>query len=307
MKFSVWPSPDRPWEDVRPLAEYADQHGYHCFWYADHFMPNTEDGSIKDGNVHEAWAVLAAVAAVTDRIRIGSLVSPTTVRHPAVIANVAATIDRISNGRLTLGLGAGWQVNEHRAYGIELFAGRERVDRFEEAIEIVRGLLSESRTTFHGTHFTVVDAPCQPTPVQDPLPLMVGTGGPRMTRITARWADEWNVWGTPETAREKVAALDSACERVGRDPRSIRRSVQAMFFLVDDDATVEKLRKVAPADRSVIGSLTVIADAIDAYRDLGFDEVIVPDFTLGASHAERIDKYERLRTEVFSHFRPPTG
>jgi len=220
---------------------------------------------------------------------------------------VATTIDRISNGRLTLGLGAGWQVNEHRAYGIELFAGRERVDRFEEAIEIVRGLLSKSRTTFHGTHFTVVDAPCQPTPVQDPLPLMVGTGGPRMTKITARWADEWNVWGTPETAREKVAALDSACERVGRDPRSIRRSVQAMFFLVDDDATVEKLRKVAPADRSIIGSLTVIADAIDAYRDLGFDEVIVPDFTLGASHAERIDKYERLRTEVFSHFRPSTG
>ena len=80
-----------------------------------------------------------------------------------------------------------------------------------------------------------------------------------MTKITARWADEWNVWGTPETAREKVAALDSACERVGRDPRSIRRSVQAMFFLVDDDATVEKLRKVAPADRSIIGSLTVIA------------------------------------------------
>ncbi|MFM8946380.1 MAG: hypothetical protein ACKOJC_06685, partial [Actinomycetota bacterium] len=89
----------------------------------------------------------------------------------------------------------------------------------------------------------------------------------------------------------------------GRDPRSIGRAVQALFFLVDDDATVEKLRKVAPSDRSVIGSLEVITDTIVAYRDLGFDEVIVPDFTLGASHAERIDKFERLRTEVFTHFR----
>lgn len=303
MKFSVWPSPDRQWEDVHALAEYADGNDYHCFWYADHFMPNTEDGSVKDGDVHEAWAVLAAVAATTDRIRIGSLVSPTTVRHPAVMANVAATIDRISNGRLTLGLGAGWQVNEHRAYGIDLFAGPERVDRFEEAIQIVRSLLTESRTTFEGEHFTIVDAPCQPTPVQSPLPLMVGTGGPRMTRITARWADEWNVWGTPETAREKVGALDSACARVRRDPRSIRRSVQAMFFLVDDQETIDKLRRIAPADRSVIGSVEVIADSIGAYRDLSFDEVIVPDFTLGATHAERIDKYERLRTEVFNHYR----
>jgi alkanesulfonate monooxygenase SsuD/methylene tetrahydromethanopterin reductase-like flavin-dependent oxidoreductase (luciferase family) len=303
MKFSVWPSPDRPWSDVRALAEYADRSDFHCFWYADHFMPNTEDGSIKDGDIYEAWSVLAAVASSTNRIRLGSLVSPTTVRHPAVLSNVAASIDRISEGRLTLGIGAGWQINEHRAYGIELFDGPERVDRFEEAIEIIRMLLTQDRTTFVGRHFSITDAPCQPRPVQTPLPLMVGTGGPRMTRITARFADEWNVWGTPSTAADKVRALDEGCARVGRDPRSIRRSVQAMFFVVDDRSTVEKLRKVAPADRSVIGDSEHIAQTIGEYESMGFDEVIVPDFTLGATHTERIDKYERLRAEVFSRFR----
>jgi alkanesulfonate monooxygenase SsuD/methylene tetrahydromethanopterin reductase-like flavin-dependent oxidoreductase (luciferase family) len=288
---------------VRALAEYADRSDFHCFWYADHFMPNTEDGSIKDGDIYEAWSVLAAVASSTNRIRLGSLVSPTTVRHPAVLANVAASIDRISEGRLTLGIGAGWQINEHRAYGIELFDGPERVDRFEEAIEIIRMLLTQDRTTFVGRHFSITDAPCQPRPVQTPLPLMVGTGGPRMTRITARFADEWNVWGTPSTAADKVRALDEGCARVGRDPRSIRRSVQAMFFVVDDRSTVEKLRKVAPADRSVIGDSEHIAQTIGEYESMGFDEVIVPDFTLGATHTERIDKYERLRAEVFSRFR----
>ena len=303
MKFSVWPSPDRPWSDVRALAEYADQSDFHCFWYADHFMPNTEDGSIKDGDIYEAWSVLAAVASATNRIRLGSLVSPTTVRHPAVLANVAATVDRISEGRLTLGIGAGWQVNEHRAYGIELFGGPERVDRFEEAIEIIRMLLTQDRTTFAGRHFSISDAPCQPRPVQTPLPLMVGTGGPRMTRITARFADEWNVWGTPRTAADKVQALNDGCAKEGRDPGSIRRSVQAMFFVVDDQSTVDKLRKIAPADRSVIGNSEHIAETISEYESMGFDEVIVPDFTLGATHAERIEKYERLRTEVFSRFR----
>jgi alkanesulfonate monooxygenase SsuD/methylene tetrahydromethanopterin reductase-like flavin-dependent oxidoreductase (luciferase family) len=303
MKFSVWPSPDRNWNDVRKLAEYADEHRYHCFWYADHFMPNTEDGSVKDGDVHEAWSMLSAVAAITRNIRIGSLVSPTTVRHPAVLANVAATVDRISDGRLTLGIGAGWQVNEHRVYGIELFEGPERVDRFEEAIQIVRSLLSQSRTSFDGNHFRVLDAPCQPSPVQNPLPIMVGTGGPRMTRITARFADEWNVWGTPETAATKVAALDSACASVGRDPHSIRRSVQAMFFLIEDESTIDKLRRLAPSDRSLIGGIPTMVESIEAYASLGFDEVIVPDFTLGATHEERVTKYEILRNEVFSRFR----
>ena len=144
--------------------------------------------------------MLSAVAAVTERVRIGSLVAPTSVHHPAVLANRAATIDHISDGRLVLGIGAGWQINEHHAYGIELEPPATRVDRFEEAIQIVRSLFTNERTTFDGAHYTIPDAPMDPKPVQSPLPILVGTASPRMLRITATHADEWNTWGAPELA-----------------------------------------------------------------------------------------------------------
>lgn len=301
--FSVWPSPERSWSEVASLARHVDDGTWHCLWYADHFMPNTEDGSVVDGPVHEVWSVLSAVGAITSTVRIGSLVSPTTVRHPALLANTAATIDRITEGRLTLGLGAGWQVNEHRAYGIPLLENKDRVDRFEEAFRVVRSLLTEERTSFAGRHFTFDDAPCQPRPVQDPLPLMVGTGGPRMSRLTVELADEWNTWGDPSVAGEKSAIIDRACERAGRDPSSLWRSVQALFFLVDDEATASRIRASAPSDRTVAGGPSVIADAVARYRQLGFDEIIFPDFTLGADPDQRRANYERLSREVLDQFR----
>jgi alkanesulfonate monooxygenase SsuD/methylene tetrahydromethanopterin reductase-like flavin-dependent oxidoreductase (luciferase family) len=301
--FSVWPSPERPWSEVRALADFVDDGQWHCLWYADHFMPNTEDGSVADGDVHEVWSVLSAVGAVTTSIRIGSLVSPTTVRHPALLANTAATIDRITDGRLTLGLGAGWQINEHRAYGIPLLGNKDRVDRFEEACRIVRSLLTTDRTTFHGNHFSIDDAPCRPRPVQRPLPLMVGTGGPRMSRLTVELADEWNTWGTPVVAAEKAAVIDRACELAGRDPRSLRRSVQALFFLVDDVDTARRILEAAPTDRSVAGGPDVIAEAITRYVEAGFDEIIFPDFTLGADASQRLASYDRLNREVLDRFR----
>lgn len=301
--FSVWPSPERSWSEIRDLARVVDDGTWRCLWYADHFMPNTEDGSVADGDVHEVWSILAAVGAITSRVRVGSLVSPTTVRHPALLANTAATIDRITNGRLTLGLGAGWQVNEHRAYGIPLLEPRSRVDRFEEAFRIVRSLLTEDRTTYRGEHFTIEDAPCRPRPVQTPLPLMVGTGGPRMSRLTVELADEWNTWGTPEVAGSRAALIDRACVAAGRDPRSLHRSVQALFFLVDDDATARRILESAPSDRTVAGGPDVIADAITRYVESGFDEIIFPDFTLGSDAAGRLATYDRITREVLTRFR----
>jgi alkanesulfonate monooxygenase SsuD/methylene tetrahydromethanopterin reductase-like flavin-dependent oxidoreductase (luciferase family) len=300
--FSVWPSPERSWDELRSLAEFVDDGSWHCLWYADHFMPNTEDGSVADGDVHEIWSMLSATAAVTERIRIGSLVSPTTVRHPALLANTAATLDRISSGRLTLGIGAGWQVNEHRAYGIPLLDNKDRVDRFEEALTIVRQLLTEDRTTFAGRHFTITDAPCRPRPVQSRLPIMVGTGGPRMSRITVTSADEWNTWGTPEVAATKAAVVDRACESHDRDPDSLHRSVQALFFPTVDDSAAAAVLAVAPPDRSIAGSVQSIVDAIGAFVDTGFDEIIVPDFTLGAHAEARRESYEKFRSEVLPHF-----
>src|ERR1700753_2974762 len=149
-------------------------------------MPDTGDATPARGDAYECWGLLPALAAVTRRIRIGTLVSPTSVHHPALLAKRAAAIDRLSGGRMVLGLGAGWQINEHHAYGIELEPPGKRVSRFEEAITIVRSLLAEESTTFHGGFYASTAAPCAPKPVQSPLPLLVGTKGPRMLRITAR-------------------------------------------------------------------------------------------------------------------------
>lgn len=298
MKFSVWPSPARDVAELLDLARWADAQGWYGYWFADHYMPNTETGEVDDGDTHEAWGVLPAVAAVTERVRLGPLVSPTTVHHPALLANRAATIDHVSGGRFVLGLGAGWQVNEHRAYGIDLPEAKPRVDRFEEAIHAVRSLLDEPRTTIEGAHYRFTDAPSQPKPVQQHLPLLVGTGGPRMLRITARVADEWNTWGDPDTVADRTEAFLRACDDVGRDPATMRRSAQALVFLTDDADRAETLRNAAPAGRSIVGGPAEVAETLGRYVELGVDEFIVPDFTLGRDAAERRDSYERWWNEV---------
>lgn len=142
-------------------------------------------------------------------------------RHPAVLAKIAATVDQVSHGRLTLGIGSGWQENEHDAYGIPLGTAREQMDRFEEAVQILRSLLRQARTTFAGEYFQLRDAPAQPAPVQQPLPLLIGGDGERrMLRVVAQYADQWNAWTTPEQAMDQGQPEDPAGGRPGdrREP-----------------------------------------------------------------------------------------
>jgi alkanesulfonate monooxygenase SsuD/methylene tetrahydromethanopterin reductase-like flavin-dependent oxidoreductase (luciferase family) len=295
MKFSIWPNPARPVQEVLDLARMGDTDGWYCFWYADHYMENTGDESFKPGPVHECWTVLPAIAAVTERIRLGPLVSPTSVHHPALLANRAATLDQLSNGRFVLGLGAGWQINEHQAYGIELEAPGKRVSRFEESIQIIESLLANDRTDFHGDFYDFTDAPCDPKPVQSPLPITVGTGSPRMLKITARHATDWNTWGAPTLAADRHAAFVAACDSVDVNVDSKHTSVQAMFFL---DGDVDKIAASPMADRSIVGSNEQIIDALGQYAATGFDEVIVPDFTLGTTAEARMDAYARFRDDI---------
>jgi alkanesulfonate monooxygenase SsuD/methylene tetrahydromethanopterin reductase-like flavin-dependent oxidoreductase (luciferase family) len=303
MLFSAWPNFNRPWADLAEFAAYIDQGDWWCLWYADHYMGNTGSEVRSDDGGLEAWAVMGALATHTKRVRIGTLVSPTTIHHPAIMANRAATVDQISGGRLTLGLGAGWQINEHAAYGIELFEAKDRVDRFDEAIQIIRRMFTEPRVSFAGRHFTIDDAPCEPKPTQNPLPIVVGTSGPRMSRIAAKWADQWNVWGTPETVAKASVAMDRACEAEGRTASEQFRSAQALVFMVDDDAAAEKIRANAPADRSLIGSTSYLVDQLGQYQASGIDEFILPDFTLGKTIEQRIAAYDRFHSEVVSQLR----
>ena len=301
MKFSIWPNMANAPAEVLDTARWAEAGGWHGVWYADHYMPNTGSAEVRAGDAHECWAMLPAIAAVTERVRVGSLVTPTSVHHPAVLANRASTIDHLSGGRMVLGLGAGWQINEHHAYGIDLEPPHRRVDRFDEAIQIIRSLLTEERTTFEGSIFTITDAPADPAPVQDPLPLLVGTGGTRMLRITARHADEWNTWGSVTTAAERRRDFDTACAAVGRDPASMWTSVQALVFVTDSDADAEAIREndqLGP--RSIAGSTAQVTDQIGRIAELGFDEFIVPDFNLGPGPEGRREQLERIRSEVVS-------
>ena len=298
MRFSVWPSPERSTEEILDLARFADQAGWYGFWFADHYMPNTGSEAFEPGEVHEVWAILPAVAAVTEQVRLGPLVSPTSIHHPALLANRAASIDHLSNGRMVLGLGAGWQINEHKAYGIELEPPKARVDRFEEAIQITRSLLDNDRTSFDGSFYQIADAPCDPKPVQDRLPIAVGTGGPRMCRITARHAQEWNTWGNPDMAAGARQTFDRACEAVGVDPASVHTSVQSMFFLTEDAERIAAVQDGDMGPRSIAGPVDKLVEEIGRYAELGFQEVIVPDFTFGSDPGRRRAAYERFTAEI---------
>ncbi len=293
MKFSVWPSYDRTWDETLALAHWAESAGMDGFWFADHLMPFRPDGSPDDGDALECWTVLTAVGALVPRVRLVSMVSPVTIHHPVLLAKRAITADHVSGGRVVLGLGAGWQQNEHTAYGFDLPAPGPRVSRFDEAIQVVRSLVHEPSTTFHGQHYHLTDAPCAPKPV-GALPLLVGTGAPRMSRITARHADEWNTWGDPGTVAQRTEQFDAACEATGRDPRTVRRSAQALVFIGDasDDAM---------PGRTLSGSDQQLVDQLNRYVELGVDEFAIPDFTLGETPEARAESFAHLHANVVPH------
>lgn len=299
MDFSLWTAALRPWNDILESARYAERTGWHGVWIADHFMQNGDDGI--DAPVHECLTLLAGLAASTERIRLGSMVLGNTYRHPAVLANQAATIDQIACGRLVLGLGAGWQINEHEAYGIELPEPTQRLARFEEACQVLKSLLTRSRTDFYGTYYQLRGAPLEPKPAA--LPLLIGAQGEKVAlRIVAAHADEWNHWGLPELAERKGEVFRAHCDKIGRDPATVRRSTQAMVEVIDpgDSEARERRDTLIAQDRPVVmGSAEELRDTLGRYAEAGIDELIVPDMALGDGQ-HRFDALERLRTEVLS-------
>ncbi|HYZ97894.1 MAG TPA: LLM class flavin-dependent oxidoreductase [Acidimicrobiales bacterium] len=306
MRFSIWPAANQSWGEILATASYAEATGWDGVWMADHFMPNAAGPAAPDGPTLEATSLVAALAAAVSRLRIGTLVLGNTYRHPAVVANLAATVDHVSGGRFTLGLGAGWQVNEHEVYGIELPAPGPRIDRFAESIEVIHGLLRNERTTFKGRYYQLTDAPCDPKPIQEALPILVGTSGNRMLGIAARWADAWNTWGTPDHIAERSGALTRACEAAGRDPDAIARTAQALMFVVSDapnrdPASVQERLDRAPMP-AIGGTVGQLRDAVAAYAEAGVDELIVPDRTLGRGGA-KLETMDKVIEEVAPAFR----
>lgn len=293
----------RPWQEILELTRHCEATGWDGVYFADHFMPGTrESAEPEDGPTFECWSVIAGLAAAVARLRLGTLVSSVTYRHPAVLANIAAAVDHISDGRLLLGIGAGWQQNEHDAYGIRLGSVKERLDRLEEAVHVLRGMLSQQRTTFVGEHYRITDAPNDPKPIQQPPPLLIGGGGEKRTmRIAAEHADEWNVWSTPEVLAHKRRVLHAHCEDIGREPDQIAISTQALLFLSNHEAWLADKRGDMGRP-TIVGTPGEVVDIVGQYRDAGCDELIIPDWTMG-SMQRRIDTCNQFIEEVAPQFR----
>jgi F420-dependent oxidoreductase-like protein len=302
MRFGVFTSMGmQTWPAVVDLWRHLEATKWDVACVTDHFMPNTKE---REGAMLESWSTLSALAALVPRMRVGTIVLGNTYRHPAVVANIAVTVDHVSGGRFTLGIGAGWQENEHAAYGIELPPVGPRIDRFAEATEVIHGLLRAQRTTFKGRYYEITDALCEPKPIQDPLPILVGGGGDRMLGVAARWADAWNTWGQPDHIAERSAALTRACEGVGRDPDAVARTAQALVFMAEDVgaiADIERLIERSPMP-AIGGTVEQLRDVVAAYAQAGLDELIVPDRSLGQGTA-KLERMDRFIDEVAPAFR----
>jgi len=228
LSFGIKTAPQwTTYDDILRVWLEADSvPGIEHAWAFDHFVPLGPDPT---GPQLEGWTLLGALAARTERLRVGLMVTGNTYRHPAVLANIAATVDHISHGRLDFGIGAGWNELEHTMYGIPLYAPGERIRRLGEACEVCRLLWTETRANFDGKYYQLKDALCEPKPVQKPYPpIVIGGSGEQLTlRVVARYADIWNfVGGSVEDFRHKQEVLTRHCEAIGRDPSTIARSIQ---------------------------------------------------------------------------------
>lgn len=254
------------WHEFLDLWRAADEiEVFESAWNWDHFYPLAEPF---DGPNLEGWTMLAALAQATSRLRIGAMVNGMHHRHPAVTANMAATLDHISGGRFELGMGAGWNVMESDAYGIPLGTLKDRSDRFEEGIEVIVSLLTQTSTNFSGEWFQLENAWCEPKPVQDRIPMVIGGKGKQRTlRTAARFADQWDMTfpSEPREWTELDEVLRGHCDRVGRDQSEITRSIH-LGFSEDDDPAALRDRAAPFFDAGVDIVVWSMRGAVDARR-----------------------------------------
>ena len=226
---TTWPQLRETWLELEEL-------GFDDLWVYDHYLPTGT--TLEDGDVTDAWSLLAALSQVVKRPRLGTLVTSATFRHPAALAKIAATVDHASNGRVILGIGAGWHRPEHHAYDIPFPGIGERIRRLEETIRVIRLLWTEERADFDGRYYQLRNAPFQPKPIQKPHPpILVGGAGEKLTLpLVARVADDWNwnITGTPDDYRRKLKILHDHCRKASRDPTTSPSPLN-MDFLISED------------------------------------------------------------------------
>jgi F420-dependent oxidoreductase-like protein len=282
MRFGIVIDQNLDWPTTRERWQLFERLGFDSLWDCDHFV----QPSRPNGPYLEAWTLLAGLAACTERIRVGVLVSSNTFRHPVLLAKEALTVDHISNGRLELGLGAGWYEPEHAMFGIEFPPVAERVARYREAIAVVDQLLRNDTTSYTGggRHYHLDAAHFSPGPVQRPRPpLVLGAHKARMMRIVAKYADTWNSFGTVGEMRARNDLLDEQCAAIGRDPRQIVRSLYGWAALMPQDPW----------------------DSVEAFHDMvgRYSEAGVNEFLIDQPRAEHQHVLERVASDVIPSLR----
>jgi len=276
------------WPSLRDAALAAERAGFDSLWFDDHLL--SDEGDWRDAKL-EGWASLAALAPLTSTARLGLLVAANTFRNPGLTAKLATTLDHLSDGRFTLGIGAGWFGREHEAFGLDFGSGfGERLDRLEEAIGLVERLLLGERVSHEGRHYRMVDAVCEPRPIQARLPILIGGSGREKTlRTVARHADLWNAYAAPERVAESLGILRERCAEIGRPFESIARTVYMEVVIRASEAEVRDFwTKVedrhgirgrvgsdgTPRLLNVGGPPEAVADYVRSFERLGIGEVI---------------------------------
>ncbi len=300
MRFGLFTSTTGiSWSQLQSLWQHIEATGWDAAFVTDHFMPNTRDPL---DDTLECWTALSGLALSTQRMRIGTLVVGNTYRHPAIVAKMAATVDIMSGGRLICGIGGAWQRNEHTAYGIPFYTVGERLNRLEEACQVLLGLWEHPKTTFQGKYYQLTEAPLFPKPIQQPHPeLLIGGGGEQKTlRIVAKYADHWNVWGGPETLRHKGAVLERHCAAVGRDATQIMRSANMPMAITENADERERLvrglmqrfgrSEEEARDTVLTGSVAQMQDTLGRLQAVGVQQLYIPTF-LPAWNLAQLDRF----------------
>ena len=280
------------WRDFKAMAQLAEQIGLDSVWFVDHLLYRNPESAIKQQGAWECWSMLTALAAITERVELGSLVTPTSFRNPAVFAKQIDAVEEISGGRVILGLGAGWNEPEYKAFGLSY---DRRVSRFEEAFTIIRTLLRDGEIDFEGAYYTARDCElCPRGPRPAGPPLMIGSSGPRMLGIALPHVDMWNAWlcrGDSSAAEvpELRALVDAACAGAGRDPADIERSVS---INVDPSGCGDlPISMAADGVTPLTGSPQEIAAGLQAFADQGIGHL---QFCLAPNTLESVEQFHRV-------------
>ncbi len=291
------------WDQIKAVLEVMDSGRWTSVFAYDHFIPpwhHTDEIMEHEFlNTLEGWSLLAACAAVTDNLKLGILVAGNTYRNPGLMAKMAATVDVVAPGRVMLGIGAGWNVREHQAYGWEFPSMRERSDRLEEACELIRKLFHsgpEERIDYNGKYYQLKQAAFAPKSGSgEPIPIMVGgTGEKRTLKTLAMYGDIMNVIASPERVKHLSGVLEKHCEAVGRDPTEIQKTVHVPIRIVHDEKKAEEIR--GENAWSMIGSPQYVIDRIGDFLDVGITE-FTPQI-----RPQRPEIYQELDEDVFSAF-----